>query len=907
MNHKRIITGLFITGIITALLGFTAGDDDPVSKIIAQLDKWLSGHPQEKVYLQLDKRNYAIGDDIWFKAYATIGSEHKLSGLSGVLNVELIGDKDSIKQSVKLPLINGITWGDFALTDTLKEGNYRIRAYINWMRNAGSAYFFDKAITVTNAISNNVFTSTHYSYSAQNGQQQVGALINYTDLDGAPYKNAQVSYKVLFGIRVIAKGNGQTDDKGSLNIAFISPAPCGLNGRRIITDIKLPDKKRVEKSILIKAASANADVQFFPEGGSLVNGINGKIAFKAVGADGLGTDVKGTVTDDMNNQVAVFSASHLGMGVFELKPENGRSYKAKITYPDGSQGVVDLPKATDSGYSLSIDNSDADIIRVKILPGSMISASPAQTGTMALVAQSGGVICYAGKSKPGSKFFTANIPKNKFPTGIAQFTLFSSTGEPMNERLVFVQNHDQLKLGVASDQPAYSPRQKARIDLTAKDNEGKPVVGSFSVSVTDESMVPLDENAENSILSNLLLTSDIRGYIEQPGYYFNNENEKTQADLDLLMLTQGYHRFEWKQVLNDNYPPVVYQPEKTLQISGRLKTLGGKPVANAKVTLFSTQGGIFMIDTLSDKDGNFVFKNLIFKDSVRFVIQARTAKDKKNIQVDVDNVTADPTAEYKNAPDFAVNLSNGLLPFLQNSKMQYQGQVKYGVVNRSIMLKEVVIKEKKDEPLKASANLNGPGNADQVIKAADLAASGCQRFSDCLQGRLSGVIFRNDTPYLMRSFNTPMLIILDGVYVDGETLNSINPSDIESVEVLKNIEYTSIYGGRGSGGVLIFTSKTGRPNQYYQRYSPGVITYMPKGYAKMRQFYSPQYDDPKTNTQIPDLRSTIYWAPNIVTDKNGKASFSYFNADTKGTYRIVIEGIDVDGNLGRLVYRYKVF
>jgi hypothetical protein len=906
MNYKRKIAGLFIAGIAAALLSFSVADDDPLSKIIALLDKWTSVNPQEKVYLQLDKPYYAIGDDIWFKAYITVGSQHKLSALSGVLNVELINDKDSVKQSLKLPVISGLTWGDFALSDSLKEGNYRIRAYTNWMRNAGSEYFFDKAITITNSITNSVFTHTIYSYSTQKGQQKVSAVIGYTDLNGAPYANKQVNYKIELGDKAITKGGGQTDDKGNLNLSFINPTPQALKSGRIVTDIKLADKKPVEKSVLIKAASSNTDMQFFPEGGNLVNGSATKMAFKAVGADGLGADIKGVIMDNNNNQVGGFGSSHLGMGVFTLKPENGKTYKAKITYADGSESVIELPKSTNGGYSLSIDNNDTDVVHVKILPGSVISKSSSADEVMSLVAQAGGQVYYAGKSKPGSKFFTADIPKSKFPSGIVQFTLFSSAGEPVNERLVFIQNHDQLKLSAVTGAQAYSPRQKVKIDLNALDKDNKPVIGSFSVAVTDETNVPVDENDENSILSNLLLTSDIKGYIEQPNYYFNHENGTTQADLDILMLTQGYHRFEWKQVLDDNYPAIAYGPEKALQISGHLKTLLGRPVVNGKVTLFTSKGGLFMIDTVSDSRGNFTFKNLIFRDSVRFVIQARTAKDRKNIEIDIDNVQPVPAFENKNEPDFLVNLNNGLSPFLQSSKTQYDNEVKYGILNRSVMLKEVVIKDKREEPLINSSNLNGPGNADQVIKASDNILSDCGDIATCLQGRIAGVVFRNDTPYLMSNSHRPMQIILDGSYVDGVVLTSINPNEIESVEVLKSIEYTSIYGGRGGSGILIITSKAGRSGLDYQRYSPGVINYMPKGYAKVREFYAPKYDNPKTNTQMPDLRSTIFWKPNIVTDKDGKALLEYFNADAKGIYRVVIEGIDDNGSLGRLVLHYEV-
>jgi TonB-dependent SusC/RagA subfamily outer membrane receptor len=904
MSYKRISTGLFLIAGFIAISGFIWFDDDPLNRIATQLNKWISDNPQEKVYLQTDKPYYAIGDDIWFKAYLTTGSEHHLSAISKVLNVELINNRDSVKQSLKLPVTNGLTWGDFTLPDTLKEGNYRIRAYTNWMRNAGSDYFFDKAITITNSISNNIFTNVVYSYNSQNGRQKVNAKITYTNLSGTPYSGKTVSYQVQFDAKSITRGKGITDGNGNISIDFVDAVPGKLKSGRIITQLKVDDKKTIEKSVLIKATSTNVDVQFFPEGGNFVYGNETKLAFKTVGADGLGADVKGIIVDDQNKQTASFGSTHLGMGVFNMKPANGRSYKAKLVYADGSENTVDIPKPTNGGYTMSV-NDGAGNVSIKISPGAIVETSNSQTEVISLVGQEGGVIYYAAKSSPGSKFFTASIPKNKFPTGIVQFTLFSSSGEPLNERLVFVQNHEELKLNAIPDKQQYAPREKVKFNLEAKDKDGNPANGSFSIAVTDETKVPVDEAAAHTILSNTLLTSELNGYVEKPGYYFLNEDKKTTDDLDVLMMTQGYHRFEWKKIIDNSYPAPKYAAEKSLEISGHIKTLSGKPVAHGKVTLFSIKKGVFILDTISDNEGKFTFQNLIFGDSVKFVIQARTSKDRKNLQIDLDNVTAQEVGANKNYGDLQVNISNGLSSFLQNSKSMYEGQLKYGVRNRSIVLKEVVITAKK-EPVITSSNLNGAGNADQVLKSNVIGTLGCARLADCLQGMLFGVTFRNGVAYSTRSLNTPMLIVVDDVYADSGLFNDLNPADIESIEVLRSGSYTSIYGGRGSGGVLIVTTKRGTSDVSYQRYAPGIITYMPKGYSKVREFYSPRYDDPKTNAQVPDLRSTIYWKPNIITDKEGKASFDFFNADSKGTYRVVIEGVDANGNLGRKVLHYKV-
>ncbi|WP_461450826.1 carboxypeptidase-like regulatory domain-containing protein [Mucilaginibacter sp.] len=903
MNYRKLLIGLLFVTSITALVGFVVADTYPIQKIALQLNKWVLKNPVEKVYLQLDKPYYAAGDDIWFKAYVTIGSQHELTALSGVLNVELIDDRDSVKRHIKLPLVNGLTWGDFALSDTLAEGNYRIRAYTNWMRNAGEDYFFDEPIRIIDAF-DKIDAHTTYSYSIQNGRQQVNALISYSNGAGNALANTEVKYTVDFDTKTIIRGKATTDDKGNINISFLAPVGAlPLNSGRINTVIKTGKTDFVTKVIPVRAASANIDVQFFPESGTLVNDINSKVAFKAVGADGLGKDIKGTITDSKGNTITSFSSQHLGMGVFNLLPQAGENYTAHITYADGSSNTVALPKPVDKGYVLTINNSDTGKLRIKIISNQQIRDEDPQD-TLSLIAQADGEVCYAAKSNPGSASFTASISKKRLPTGVIQFTLFSSKGEPLNERLVFIQNDDQLKLDVKAEKK-YGLRQRVNITFDAKNSDAKPVVGSFSVAVTDESKVPQDENSASTILTNLLLTSDIKGYVEQPNYYFIHADEQVRNDLDVLMLTQGYHRFDWRRVLNDNIPEAAYQPEKAFRISGHITTSGGKPIVNGKVTLLTTAGKTFFTDTVTDAKGKFSFNNLSFPDSVKFVIQARTDKNHKNVQIDLDDISPQGSSHNKNAPDFQVNVYDGLSTYVQASKDLVNQQMKYGLAKRTIVLKEVVVKDTRIL-LKHSANLNGPGNADQVL-VGDQIPTGCATIDQCLQGRLFFINFINGVPYSTRGGS--LSINVDGVFISPDEFNTLNINDIESIEVLRTGSSYAIYGSQaGKGGIIVITTKRGDDitRDSYKRPAPGIITYSPVGYYKIRTFYSPQYDDPKTNQSIADQRSTIYWNPNIVTDKDGKASFQFFNAGNKGTYRVIIEGIDIDGNIGRQVYRYKV-
>ena len=904
MKTKKVLTVVLVSVIFASLLGFASFNDDILQKAATQLAKWSSERPQEKVYLHLDKPYYAIGDDIWFKAYVVVGAKHQLSAMSGILNVELINDKDSIKKAIKLPLTAGVAWGDFKLTDSLSEGNYRIRAYTNWMRNQGEDYFFDKTIQIGNSIANTVFTKVSYTYTTVNKQQKVDAVIHYTDLEGNPLDGKEVNYEVELSFRNVAKGKGVTDSEGNLNLSFTNNMPTLLKNGHITTSIKLSPTQKVVKIIPVKASSEKTDVQFFPEGGTFLSGIRNKIAFKAVGSDGLGVDIKGTIIDNDEQVLASVSTQHLGMGAFTITPQTGKTYTARLTYPDGSEGTIALPKLTDQGYILTVnDTYDPDNVLVKISTNE-VTFQANQNNEINLLVQSGGNMIYTAKTKLTDPVFSTKIPKSRFPSGIAQFTLFSATGDPLNERVALIQNPDQLNIALSTEKGTYSPREKVKLNVNAKTKDNQPVVGTFSISVTNETKVPVNEANESTILSNLLLTSDIKGYIEQPNYYFTNISDKTRADLDVLMMTQGYRRFAWKQIIADSFAPLAFQPEKTLNISGHVKTLGGKPVAKGKITIMSTTGGVFLLDTLTDEQGAFAFKNLVFRDSVKFVIQARNAKDGKNVEIDLDNVSPQIVTANKNLGDIEVNVNATLMPYLQNSKTQYDDFLKYGLANKTIMLKGVTISDKKKSIAPNSDNLNGAGNADQVITSDKLEA--CATLTQCLLGRAFFITFRGGMAYSNRSPNVPMLVVLDGMAMEQFDLDDISPTDVSSVEVLRSIAYSAIYGSRASGGVLVITTKRGGEDSGYKSYAPGIMTYYPKGYYKAREFYAPKYDDPKTNTRVADLRTTIFWEPNIITDKAGQSSVSFFNADGKGTYKAVIEGIDADGNIGRQVFRYKV-
>lgn len=877
--------------------------EDQLQKLISLTRQYQSEHPYEKVHLHLDKPYYAIGDNIWFKAYVVSSENNRPSGISKILYAELINERDSVKQTLKLPLLVGLAWGEFTLPDSLKEGNYRIRAYTNWMRNFGEEYFFDKTITIGNAITNNIVTEVNYTFLKEGTSQKVNAAINYKDINGNPLANKVVNYEVLLGTGSISKGGARTDSKGNLGLTFTNNQPLILKSGSINTQIKLDDKRSVTKNFPVTSTSDDTGVQFFPEGGDLIAGLASTVAFKAVGTDGLGVPVSGYLTDNANNRITAFKSEHQGMGLFRFRAHEGLSYKAIVKFDDGSEKSFDLPHIQPKGCVLSVDINDSENLIISIN-----ATVDLVNEEVTLIAQSNNRIHYASKGKLTNGHLNTSIPKKRFPEGILQLTLFSAQNEPIAERLVFINNQEQLIIDVNTSAPIFSKREKVGLSLNVTDKDNKPVLGSFSVAVIDETKVPYDDNKETTILSNLLLTSDLRGYIQQPNYFFTAVDENKIRQLDILMLTQGWRRFSWKNILAGTYPALLYQPEQSLAINGKVTT-NGKPVSNGKVTLFNITGKPYLTETITDAQGKFKFSNLYFPDSTKIVLQARNEKDRKNVQIELDKVSAQTVTKNKNLSNVEINVNKSMIAYLKNSMNQFDSLRRLG--KGSIMLDEVKIVSDA-QTLKNSANLNGAGNADAIITSDKL--NHCTfDLTQCLQGMVTGLLMLDGIPYLSRNLNssltlpTHMLIVVDGMDVEPDYLSLLNPNEVESIEVLKSAINTSIYGTKGVGGVLVITMKRGEYTlRSSNNYTPGIIKFMPKGYYKAREFYSPNYDDPKTSITDQDLRTTIYWNPQLITDTNGKASIEFFNADGPGNYKVIVEGINEHGYIGHSVYRYKV-
>lgn len=894
---------LFVT--LSSAISFAfIREEDPLKAFLANLERYTSSYTPEKVHIHTDKPYYSIGDTIWFKSYVVNAKNNKLSALSKILYVELINENDSIKKTLRLPLSAGLSWGDFTLSDSLSEGNYRLRAYTNWMRNFDEAYFFDKTIKIGNSFSSQVVSNVNYTYSKTGVKEHVDANVRYTNLEGVPLKNKEVNYDIKLDHRNILKGSGRTDSLGNITIKFTNAQPFILKSGKINTYLKIDERTTVKKAFPVKATSNDTDVQFFPESGALVTNIRTRVAFKAVGADGLGASVAGYIVDSDGNKITKFSSEYAGMGRFVFTPLEGQRYTAVLSFEDGSEKRVDLPAAKQSGHIVSVKDQGDDKIMVKILSSGITDPADKE---LTLIGQSNGTVHYVSRNKPDNQVLASSLPKKRFPEGIIQFTLFNSSFQPLAERLFFIRHKSSLNMLVSTEKQAYSTREKVRIAFNAVDSAGKGAQGAFSVAVTDETRIPFNDVNESTIQSNLLLTSELKGYIETPNYYFVDLSPEKNRQLDNLMLTQGWRKFDWQSVSSGNFPGLVFAPERSISISGTVLNPNGSPTVGGKVTLLTSAGTGLVLETLTDALGKFVFDSLKFNDSTSFIVQARNPKGKKNVDILIDMIPPQVVTKNLNAADVDVNVNQSLLSYISTRSKQFDEMRQHGFFRRSILLAEVKISEARPKA-KHSSNLNGAGNADAILTSKDL--ENCQNLSFCLQGRVAGLVVQNGIAFLTRSMYSsfsglvPMQLIVDGSYVDPSFLSVIDPNDVETIEVLKGVSHTAIYGIYGGGGVLIVTTKRGERNISAIRFAQGIASFTPLGYYTSRKFYSPKYG--VSTTSLPDWRTTIFWAPNVLTNTAGKASVEFFTADKPGTYKAVIEGLDLNGSVARQVYRFSV-
>ncbi len=666
---------------------------------------------------------------------------------------------------------------------------------------------------------------------------------------------------------------------------FIFRKGIYINGK------KAPETNAVAKPKLM--------VDFFPEGGNLVTGFVNMIAFKAVDEYGLPVSVKGVVRNSKGEELVSFSDYHDGMGMFELTPVEGEKYMATVSGPVTQTFI--LPDPVGKGIALSvIPHPQGNFFEIH-----QRTNDPSFTAAY-LIGQMEQRVVFRHEIKAAKESLQGVIDTRHLHSGILQVTVFNKEGLPLAERLCFVNNREYLQTAsLLADTLNFSARGRNRFRIAMPDT----VQGSISVSVTDADYETTLESDEN-ILSTLLLTSDLKGYVHRPAYYFSAQNDSVTTAADLLMMTNGWRRFKWSELAKHNLSPVAQPAYITLAGRATLKGTNRSFGDKSLLLLMNNMGdqksrNTYMLQT--DKEGNFLIDSLLFFDRHRLIFSDVRGKKSQYIDIKLMSDTLRrpfSTKGFETAP---------FRPAASLAAARWQQDYNELLKEKGLLLEGITIKVKKKTPMEIVEDRYTSGMfSGDAVRAIDLVHSDeafqYANIFDYLQTRVPGLQIANDgADYSvgyrqgasMSSLGTvPMTLILDEVETDAAVIATIPASQVALVKV-----YQSFVGawGNAPGGVLsIYTKKL------EDMTSSGIVSSMIiyNGYSVVKEFYAPDHSQVK-KTEKPDNRITLDWRPGIfINNINPRIPFSFYNNDRTRRFRVVVAGMTT---AGKLVWLEKIF
>ncbi|HSU27894.1 MAG TPA: hypothetical protein VLJ68_05905 [Chitinophagaceae bacterium] len=651
-------------------------------------------------------------------------------------------------------------------------------------------------------------------------------------------------------------------------------------------------KKRVE---LPREKKTN--LNFFPESGNFIAGALNTVAFKATDEYGLPLDLHGEIKNNRDQTVARLDAVHDGMGMFDLQTAAGESYYASIP-GDGVVKNFPLPALVNTGIVFRVMPDPQGKYFELIQDKSNLAFRASY-----MIGQMQHHTVFRLDFNSSKDEITGIIKTNNLNSGIMQITVFNSENMPLAERLCFIDNKEYvLPAELTLDTLSFSTKAKNKFTVTLKDT----LFGSFSVAITDNAY-DLKPVREENILSRILLSSDLKGYVHNPSWYFSGNADSITTGLDLVMMTNGWRRFKWTELAKGIVAPSNYKDPGYISISGKLYIADTRrPHALKPILLFvaSPDSSKTMLMTVTDAAGYFKVDSILFYERSR--IWFKDIAGKKSMPLEV-KLSADSLSRVWPMPAIEKQPSEaekgGDKDLL--SKMAFD----LDAIQRAegIMLKGVVVKTKKKNPVQeleekyASGLFSGFSERTIDLVHNDEPKSG-QNIFDYLNFRVPGLQVINDggeysiyfrqgpTPSAMGAI--PMTLYLDEILTDASFISSIPADQVAMVKV-----FNSFAGavGNGAGGVLAIYTKKGS-DLYNSASVNDQASYL--GFSVVKEFYSPQYDVDPAAMNKTDNRITLLWQPHIFKfGGSPDIPIRFFNNDRTKQFRVVVEGMTLDGKM----------
>jgi len=842
---RKILTIVMIMAIVLGVITLIkAGsyytsevENDFIKKAKSKFTTFHDKLPEDRVYMQFDKPFYKPGETIWFAAYLRNGKDFTPSEKSDILHVQLIGPKGNVEKEIKLISKNGKTVGDFSIANEAPGGLYKVKAYTNWQKNEPDTVFFEKELTVQDVVLPNLKMKLDFERKAFGPGDEVIAKVELNTNENQPLSNYNFKYVADIDGKKLLDQTSVTGNDGIMYVKFKLPETLKSNDGllNILIDYQ-GQTESVSRSIPI--VLNNIKFTMYPEGGDLVNGLESRLAFRALNEFGKPADVEGDVYDANNRVLTHFSSFHQGMGSFNLRPVGGQKYYVKISKPENIKEKYDLPEPMPRGYVLSTDNVNPNEL--------VINISTTETEELNIVGQTRGKICYATAFNAVAGSNKVIVPASNFPIGVSQFTLFDSKGIERAERLVFLNKNKQLNISIETDKEKYLPREKVHMTVTVRDERGMPMPASLSLSVVNDELLSFADDKSGNILSKMLLEDDIKGKVEEAAFYFNNKEPKADVAMDYLLMTAGWRRFTWEKIMDNDIPNVTYQGEKTIISGTILDQYTYKPVSKAKIKVNGIDRTIAV-----DEKGDFTIDNIDLSNPTNLTLSA----DGYTPQ----NVTVN---------DYSQNLKYYVTDVNHQVYYREEAMEMRGARNNNVIL----------APQAQGAVVN-----DMVVAAPmGKAGNGHVKYSPKKEKRILDVEQDKGGNKLLEAQIGKAEEKKDdkGIAVDRQKQNRNERrfrNNADTVMVNGIFAMDDANEVIGAGGTPV----------------PAI------GYYRAKQFAAPVYDKPQTDIVRNDFRSTIFWNGDLNIDRTGKAVVEFYNSDDISSFRTTVEGISQDGMVGR--------
>ena len=851
LRRQVLITVILSISIFSKGQNKLSPEADSLAQFVRNIVTFNQMYPQEKVYLHFDNTGYFMGETIWFKAYVVNPINNRPNILSRVLYVELLTPEGRVLQTQKLKIENGQCNGQFSLAELLHPGYYEIRAYTALMLNWENAPIFSRVFPIFNAP--------------------------------------------------------QTEEKNMYD-----------NPRMLNTyhSERLPQMRAKASKM------ENINIHFFPEGGHLIEGIPSNIAFKVTDKHGNALTANGIICNQNGEQINIWETIHQGMGTTMITPKSGETYYAEIKNNTGKVERFPLPTTQKEGYVMTINNMEDDTLRLKL----MRPVGQTRNEALGLSAMCRGqVILFSQIEWKDQDYVEMCWPKNKLIEGICQFTLFNTSGQIYAERLAFIPPQRGVKFSISGNKTIYQAKEPIELNFKLTDLEGNPLSTIFSLSVRDaDTETPSNRNYAGNISANLLLGSDLKGYIHDVDYYLEADDIEHRRAVDLLLCTQGWRRYDWKQMINPNQFKVKYPAEEGIVIMGDLTSIFRNRIkkgANIKVYLYNGYGEQLSGSCTTDEEGKFAFLSEDFNGRWNMHIITKEGDKQKEMNVNLKKLPKPQGRVYNEEETnlFLLKENSKTEIIIPDTLSPYQSEDEQRWEN---LLPTVKIESEKEWQTEFIRKWNNMiyDMEEERLNMDDTGENYLIEFYRWLEqtNPFFTYDYSTDTTgaeqitakykgrpvrFFVSRIGTSKWIVENDISIN---IPSLTINDIEAIAIndKPNAEMAMIKAGldtfninQNSVLITIFV----RNDYFRHKEYKGHRKTMVQGFSAPYKFYMPDY----SYTELPDekdFRRTLYWAPYIVTNKQGEANIKFFNSPNGQRIKVNAETITFSGMMGSFTY-----